>query len=47
MSSATGTGSSGINNVITGCTMNHGYYGAALVGNSASPSTGNRMKTVR
>jgi parallel beta-helix repeat protein len=44
VSSATGTGSSGINNVISGCTMNNGYYGTTLVGNSASPSTGNRIE---
>ena len=41
--SATTSGVSGNNNVITGCTMFSGYYNTCLVGNTATPSTGNRV----
>ncbi|HQW18850.1 MAG TPA: hypothetical protein PKZ48_12140, partial [Bacteroidia bacterium] len=41
--SATTSGNSGSNNVITGCTMFSGYYNTVLVGNSGLPSTGNQV----
>ncbi|HQO87627.1 MAG TPA: hypothetical protein PKX84_08245, partial [Bacteroidia bacterium] len=41
--SGTASGNSGINNVITGCTMFSGYYNTAIVGNSSLPSTGNQV----
>ena len=41
--SATTAGVSGINNVVTGCTMFSGYYNTCFVGNSAGVSTGNQL----
>ncbi|HRV53522.1 MAG TPA: hypothetical protein P5162_10585, partial [Bacteroidia bacterium] len=41
--SATTTGVSGNNNVVTNCTMFSGYYGYAMTGNSSTPSTGNQI----
>lgn len=41
--SGTASGNSGINNIVTGCTMFSGYYNTAIVGNSSTPSTGNQV----
>ncbi len=41
--SATTSGTSGNNNVVTGCTMFSGYYGYTMVGNSSTASTGNQI----
>jgi hypothetical protein len=41
--SATTSGASGINNIVDGCTLTGGYYGASFVGNSAASNTGNQL----
>ncbi|HOZ52764.1 MAG TPA: hypothetical protein PLU17_12950, partial [Chitinophagaceae bacterium] len=41
--SATATGQSGSNNVLDNCSMNNGYYGITMVGNSTTPNTGNQI----
>ena len=41
--SGTTSGNSGINNIITGCTMFSGYYNTTIVGNSSTPATGNQV----
>jgi hypothetical protein len=41
--SATTSGISGNSNLITGCTMNSGYYNTTIVGNSGTNSTNNKV----
>ncbi|HRH63562.1 MAG TPA: right-handed parallel beta-helix repeat-containing protein, partial [Bacteroidia bacterium] len=41
--SATATGVSGNNNIVTGCTMFSGYYNTTLIGASGTPNTGNQI----
>ena len=40
---ATTAGISGNNNILTGCTMNSGYYNTCLVGNTGTAATGNKL----
>ena len=41
--SATTTGLTGNNNVVSGCTMNNGYYSAMFYGSTSTPNTGNQV----